>query len=405
MNTLIELTEHDTSEPITLNTVERDHIIATLPNATITPVPGTTDQYTINPRNYIGLINTGHHTIHIAPKIGISRALFLITYALNPNNWRDTYTPADDDLTLNEAIAIPFTHHTHNATRRHLLHGYQTIDDTLHGIKGRIRFNDQLRRHQRLTVPIEVSYDEHTPDITENRILLAALHKLNRLQRLTPDLQHDIKRLTRNFTGVTPTTYNQQHIPTPHINRLNQHYAPALALAELILTNRTLELAPGTNTNNSLLFDMSTVFETFVHTALREALHLTPHQFPRAGKQPLYLDTAHHIRLKPDISWWQHSTCTLIGDIKYKKTISGDGNNADLYQALAYANATQLTNATLIYASSENPTATHTTIDGTTIHIEALNLNGTPHEILDEIKQLASRLTNRQASLPLQNTA
>lgn len=395
MSNLIELKEHETSGPITLNTQERDLVIANLPNATITPVPGTTDEYTINPRNYIGLINTGEQIIHIAPKIGISRALFLITYALNPRNWHNTHTPASDDLFLNEAIAIPFIHHTHNATRRHLLHGYQTIDDTLHGIKGRIRFNDQLRRHQRLTVPIEVTYDEHTPDITENRILLAALLKLRRLQRLPQDQQHQLNRLIRNFADVTPTTYNRHHIPTPHINRLNQHYAPALALAELILTNRTLELAPGTTTSNSLLFDMATVFETFVHTALREALNLTPHQFPRAGKQPLYLDINRHIPVEPDVTWWQHGTCTLIGDIKYKKTISGDGNNADIYQALAYAHATQLANTTLIYAHTEQPTATHTTIDGTTIHIEALNLSGTPKQILDEIATLATQLKNR----------
>ena len=396
MSNLIDLTEHETSEPVTLNTRERDLVIANLPNATITPVTGTTDKYTINPRNYIGLINTGEQIIHIAPKIGISRALFLITYALDPKNWRNTHTPASDDLLLNEAIAIPFIHHTHNATRRHLLHGYQTIDDTLHGIKGRVRFNDQLRRHQRLTVPIEVTYDEHTPDITENRILLSALVKLRRLRRLPRDQRHQLNRLIRNFADVTPIAYHRHHIPTPHINRLNQHYAPALALAELILTNRTLELAPGSTTSNSLLFDMATVFETFVHTALREALGLTPHEFPRANQIRLFLDTASEVRLKPDISWWQHGTCDLIGDIKYKTTVSGDGNNADIYQALAYANATQLTNTTLVYAHTEQPTATHTTPDGCTVHIEALNLEGTPQQVLDEIAALATRLKDRR---------
>ena len=36
-----------------------------------------------------------------------------------------------------------------------------------------------------------------------------------------------------------------------------------------------------------------------------------------------------------------------------------------------------------------------TMIDGTTIHIEALNLDGTPQEILDEIQTLAKRLEAR----------
>ena len=43
MSNLINLTEHETSEPVTLNTRERDLVIANLPNATITPVTGTTD--------------------------------------------------------------------------------------------------------------------------------------------------------------------------------------------------------------------------------------------------------------------------------------------------------------------------------------------------------------------------
>ena len=401
----IRLTEHQDSEPAELTIDERDKLIALLPNATIRPTPGSNNSYIINPGHHIGLINTGTQIVHIEPKIGIERTLFLLAYALDPKHWAPEHVPAQSDLFINEAIAIPFIHHTRNAIRRHVLHGYRTIDDTLHGIKGRIRFSDQLRRHQRLAVPVEVTYDEHTPDIIENQLLLAALHRIQRLRRLPTSLQHDISQLTHTLHNVTHHHFDQNHTPTVTITRLNKHYAPALTLARLILTNRTLELDTGIAASESLLFNMATVFETFVHTALREALQLTDRQFPRANRQHLHLDTAERVKLKPDISWWESSTCTLVGDIKYKQTISGDGNNADLYQALAYAHATQLNNATLIYAHTENTTATHNTISGTRIHVEALHLNGTPTDILNEIKEIAQRLTERRQPVALQHAS
>ena len=47
------------------------------------------------------------------------------------------------------------------------------------------------------------------------------------------------------------------------------------------------------------------------------------------------------LSLERDIAWWEKGTCCLIGDVKYKRTDTGDGKNADLYQVLAYANPTQ----------------------------------------------------------------
>ena len=47
MNALIQLVEHRESDPVTLSVEERDRITRLLPKATITPVPGSSDSYTI----------------------------------------------------------------------------------------------------------------------------------------------------------------------------------------------------------------------------------------------------------------------------------------------------------------------------------------------------------------------
>ena len=50
---------------------------------------------------------------------------------------------------------------------------------------------------------------------------------------------------------------------------------------------------------------MNRVFEDFVVVALREALDLTPREFPQGSScPPLYLAERNRVRLRPDISWW-----------------------------------------------------------------------------------------------------
>jgi len=397
---MIELTEHEPSGPIRLSVEERDSIMRLMPRATVTPVANESDLYSINPKNYVGLVTMGSQTIQIKPKIGIERTFFLLSYALNPKQWRNDPVAIDDDTTLNEVLAVVFCRRARQALRRHVLHGYVETDDSMHGIRGRIRFADQLRRHQRMTVPLEVTYDEHTVDILENQLLLAALDKLRRLQHLPSQTQQDVARLRHTLHDVTLKQFHPRTVPRPTITRLNQHYEAALKFADLILRNRTLELDTGASSGDSLLFDMADVFETFVHVALREALDLDQQTFPTASDIPaLHLDRSGAVRLRPDISWWDGSECLLVGDIKYKRDEQGDGRQPDLYQVLAYAHAAQISNGTLIYAKSEvEETTQHETIGGIDLHVEALHLDGSPAAILDEIAEIASKLSERRAS-------
>ena len=168
---ILQLTEHQNSEPIELPPAHRDQIADVLPRAVIQPAPGSDNAYVINPKNYVGVIRTGDYVIEVVPKLDISRVLFLVAYALNPDYWRDHVVEFEDAPTLHEAIARPFADFTERATRRGPLHGYRSIDDSLPGVRGRIRFGDQLRRHQRVTTPIEVTYDEFTPDIDRKSVV------------------------------------------------------------------------------------------------------------------------------------------------------------------------------------------------------------------------------------------
>ena len=392
---LIQLQEHEESPPLTLDIRERDRIKEALGKAVIQPVDGKDNQYTINPRNTVGIIRLDNLVIEIKPKIPFKRVLFLVAYSLDPKYWDEFLVEVDNAETLHEAIAIPFTRFVEKATRRHVLHAYRSNEDSISGIRGRVRLEDQLRKHMRLTTPVEVSYDELTPDIDENRMLLAAAERLLRLRRLDPMTTQTLRRVVQRLSEVQLMRYRKNNLPAIPINRLNKHYENPLTLARLILSDASLELDFGNTSSFGILLDMAKVFENFVHVALKENLSLSEKQFPQ-GKV-LHLDSNDVLKLKPDFSWWENKECEVIGDIKYKKNLGDErkGKEPDIYQLLAYTTAANLNEGFLIYADTEeNPEPTSHEIRHTdkTLHIETLNLVGEGQEILQRVEQIAEKV-------------
>ena len=138
--------------------------------------------------------------------------------------------------------------------------------------------------------------------------------------------------------------------------------------------------------------DMNAVFQGFVTQALREALRVSDRVF-RSSEHvcDVTLDEAGEVRLKPDLSWWDGSTCTFVGDAKYKRIRYEHAPNADLYQLLAYATALDLPNGLLIYAEGEEKPAAHRVRHaGIRLEIAALELSGTIDELRARIDELAA---------------
>jgi 5-methylcytosine-specific restriction enzyme subunit McrC len=135
------------------------------------------------------------------------------------------------------------------------------------------------------------------------------------------------------------------------------------------------------------LFD---VFERFVRVALRESAGLTTDEFPdswRGGE--LTLAESGAVTLAPDLGVRGAEGWSFVGDVKYKRD-PGDGNEADLYQLLAYATATGLSTATLIYADGPPNARSHVVRHtGVTLQLRRLDLSRSPHDVLEQVKRLA----------------
>lgn len=393
MRTIPSLTEYQTTYNVPLAANERDALRTLVSSMTISPSIGLEGCYDLTPGGTVGVLRVGDLQVHIESRLRVENVLFLVSYALDPKAWRPDPASVAPDVHLFEALIPTFAHHTNEALRRGLLHGYRTTDDAHTTVRGRIRFADQLRNRPGLSLPVEITYDDFTADIVENRLLRAATERLLRLPLRHAPSRATLIDLREQFSMVTSTTYPPGRVPEPHWTRLNARYRPAVQIARLILDGVALDITAGSITGTGVLLDMASVFENFVHAALRESLGLTPRTFPQGAAGLKLRLSDKRISLKPDLSWWIDDTCVFVGDCKYKRTKVESVPNADLYQLLAYTTALNLPNGLLIYASGQHPGGTYPVRNSNKhLSIKTLDLAGSPSQVLAQIGALAEQI-------------
>ena len=400
----IDLQEYTTSDALTLSVDQRDALAREALNLSIAPVPGTTSKYTLTPGSVVGAVETGGLSVRIAPKIGIRQLLSLACYAIGRFNLQERDFDFPEHAALPDALALAFGAAARRAFSRGLLHGYRNEEDALHAVRGRIRFDDQIRRRFGIPLPVEVRYDEFTDDILLNRLVKAAAHRLGRLGLRSREARSGVAWVAESLSDVSLVTFSRGAVPDVRFDRLNEHYRNVATLARLILRHGAFEANRGKVRASGFLMDMNQVFEEFVTVAVREALGVSERVFGKHGIGSL--DMEGRVGLRPDMAWRDGSRCTFVGDVKYKRANAGVPN-ADLYQLLAYATALDLPGGLLIYAQGEREPAAHTVRhSGKRLEVATLDLSGALEETLDRIGDLAQRIRRlrrsaiRRASAP-----
>ncbi|MFG3349325.1 McrC family protein [Streptomyces sp. NPDC048018] len=331
-------------------------------------------------------------TVRITPKVPIPRLLFLLGYSSDPRSWRDGVVDvaAHDDLL--PAFAHAVERQIDRALRQGLLQGYRTAEESSPVVRGRFREAEQIRRRFGMPVPAEVTYDEFTTDITENRILRTAVDRLLRLPAVPRTVRTRLMHQRSRLADVTPLPRGHTR-PAWRPTRLNTRYHAALHLAETVLRGASAEHLPGQLRMDGFLFDMNSVYEDFVCTALREAMRAFGGRSVLQARN-IHMDEGESIRLRPDFVWYgETDTPAIVADAKYKTRRKRGFPNEDLYQLLAYCTALGLPEGHLVYAKGNAPhTSHHVRHAGTILHQHAVELDQQPTGLLAEIDGLARHM-------------
>ncbi|RNL86921.1 McrC family protein [Halostreptopolyspora alba] len=405
--TPIELTEYRPLTGVGL-TAEQAAALVTCDLVSLKPDPAGTWTLTAD-KGLVGAARVATRDadveLRIAPKLPIRRVLFLLGYAQNGLLWQRNPVDAREHLDLLPAIAFAFARMADRALAQGVLLGYHTVEEALPVIRGRIRESEQMRRRFGAPLPVEVVYDDYSPDIPENQILLGATRRLLRLSGLEATTRGLLHRVAARLDGVSALVPGR---PLPHWrpSRLNSRYQGALRLAELVLRGGSYELdQPHGIRVDGLMLRMWQIFEDFVTRALADAL--TPYDGHCHHQDTGYhLDRARTMQLRPDLVYYQQGpggrpVPAAIADAKYK-TATTNGTDSDIYQVLAYCTALDLAEGHLVYAAGTGSAPRIHRIAGSsgiTVHQHVLDLDRSPDEVLAQTAHVAERMCGRIAQL------
>ena len=401
----INLQEYQPSGSHRLSANERD-TLAQVARVNVAPAKGLDNAYILTPQSTIGAVTVGDLSVLIKPKIEIRKVLALACYAIGNGTVKfqtEDFGFHQEDA-LHDFLAIALAFQARKAFARGLLHGYRTEEEALYTVRGRIRFDEQLRRRFGIPLPVEVRYDEFTDDVLPNQLVKAAAYRLGRTRLRSALARRELGWLAAMLEEVSLVEFPPINVPAVRYDRLNEHYRSVVELSRLILRHGAFEAGRGVVRASGFLMDMNVVFQEFVTVALREDLGLSPAVFGERNIDSL--DSGGRIHLRPDLTWWDGRSCVFVGDAKYKKITHSSVPNADLYQLLAYATALDLPGGLLIYAQGEDRASANISVRHADKRLEvaSLDISGTLEETLARVKSLSTRVrvfqSSRKSPLP-----
>ncbi len=391
----LDLKEYVRSCPVRLSVEERDALGGAGLSLTIEPVSGVQGEYFLTPSSTVGAVEIDDLSVLIEPKIGIKNLLWMASFAIGQVDFRTDDFSFPENCPLPDALALALASQARRAFSRGLLHGYINVEDSLYTVRGRIRFDEQMRRRFGIPLPVEVSYDEFTDDIPANRLVKAAAERLRHLRLRSTRARTGLGWVAAMLDNVSLVGFPPAEVPEVTFDRLNEHYRDVVTLSRLILQNRAFEADRGKVRASGFLMDMNQVFQEFVTVAIREELGLSYEAFRE--RSIATLDYAGKVSLRPDLVWRSGSRCLFVGDAKYKNVTGEKVPNADIYQMLAYCTAANLPYGLLIYAKGEEADPAEYVIRNTskTIEVTAIDLEGQPEDILADVGRIAERIEER----------
>ena len=393
----IDLKEGQRSVPHALTKDQRD-ALREIKSLTVERADITSSEamYYLTPGSDVGAVEVDGLSVRIEPKIGVLQLLSLACYALDRVKLQPRDFDFHRDAALPEYLAIALISAARRAFSRGLLRGYLTREEAMYAVRGRIRFDEQMRRRFGIPIPVEVRHDEFTDDITANRLVKAAVRLLGVMRLRSPEARNGLVRIAATLDNVSLVEFSARNVPNVEFDRLNAHYREVVALSRMVLQHGAYQLNRGTVRAPGLLVDMIKLFQDFVTVALREELGVSEERFRESEIATLDLPATGErgrVHLRPDLVWRDGSRCVFVGDVKYKSIEDERVRNSDLYQMLAYVTALDLPGGLLIYAKGEAEAAKYRVRhSGKLLEVNALDLSGSLDCVLQRVRGLAERI-------------
>ena len=261
-----------------------------------------------------------------------------------------------DKMNLYELFINMYLQEVRALVKHGLKSAYVQVEDNLYCFKGKLQVNQHIRSNLAHKERFYVAYDEFSLNRAENRIIKAALLKL---QKITTSAENakEIRQLLTTFELVEPSVYYEKDFSKVVINRNTKDYEMLMKWSKVFLMNKSFTTFSGKTVSRALLFPMETVFESYVAQQMKKIFCPDGWEVSTQDKGYYLFAEPQRFALKPDIVMKKDKR-TIILDTKWKRLNDNPRANygisqADMYQMYAYSKKYQTEEIWLLYPVNE----------------------------------------------------
>jgi 5-methylcytosine-specific restriction enzyme subunit McrC len=313
-------------------------------------------------QNFVGVVNLGRDQIEILPKIEgeVSQVrhnlVKMISVVLDLELYdADTSKVDKHSESILEVLIRLFCQKLWQCVRRGMVRQYETRDENLAMLRGRLSVPEQIRLNLARPDRLACVFDEFSENNPLNQALKAALQVLSNVAR-TQANQRTLAELLFCFQDVDDVASNTINWSRAGTNRLSARFKPLLALAKLFIDGKSPDVVSGSGDGFALLFDMNQLFERYVGAVANQV-------FSKEGLEVSLQGPKRHLarvesgapvfELKPDIVARDKNGIAFIIDTKWKRLkeqFNREGvTSTDVYQMYAYSTQYASPDVLLLY--------------------------------------------------------
>ncbi len=317
------------------------------------PSPVNHQCFALRPKGCVGQIPLSSDVfIRIKPKVPIGNLFRMLEYAYNLKSFEflEGKVSVDSVEDIFERLASVLAKMILDRARRGLYRGYIQDRCPLPYIRGRIELRDSIASQLRGLPQLHCTFEEHTADLDENRILAWTLYRLPGLGLVRDDVRRRVAQAFRVLAGeVNVSPIHWRHCVDRFYNRLNEDYRPMHALCRFFLENIGPSIESGSRQFLPFVVDMPILFESFVSEWLK--VHAAD-RFKVKTQFRAHLDETGTLAFRIDQVLTDRRTSDVVAvlDTKYKS--GAEPEESDIQQIVAYAVRMRTKRGLLVYPSS-----------------------------------------------------
>jgi len=294
--------------------------------------------------SYVGVIQTQNLSVEILPKtyksesdIENQRTTFIemlkVTLGMNEIVLNRANLSTTKSKNIYELFITLFVEAIDKLIHKGLKSKYVSQEGNQQFLKGKLKFNEHIRKNSIHKERFYVEYDEYVQDRVENRLLKSTLQLLLKKSR---DAQNRkaLRQQLFIFDEVSFSLNYKSDFSKVNSHRGMEHYSFPLRFAKVFLLNESFTSLRGKNDVFALLFPMQTLFEKYMEFVLENSKEkLRIKEVLVNGRRDEYLLENKMARLQPDYLLKMKDDKEIICDAKWKLDIIGSN---DIYQIFAY---------------------------------------------------------------------